>query len=367
MPKIVKEANLSRRAARSRLAVAAKPYFRRLAEGLRLGYRKSHGRAAWIVQWYLGKGKYGTANLDGRPDDVFKADDETVLDWRQAQKKARQFFQEWQRVGAGRRARSTGTSRTSVLNSTRNTAPRTRSMKRPAAPHADSIPGVPNGPKQKRSRASVIRMLKAAAELMKEEGGRSLTLVDVSRRGKVSISSIYSRFDSKEALIRSALSRVVEEIDVEQREMLTKAVRGARQLRPFIPRLIDGMLEFIRDNGSILRVLTERAASHAESRHLAAISYRRSLAQVSEVLLRYRDEITCPDPERAVQAIFRIVYATAAGFLGFGQGFDKGGNETWLQMKRDLEVVCILLLTAAIRTATATPVRSSRVWRAPVK
>lgn len=220
-------------------------------------------------------------------------------------------------------------------------------MRQPPAPHADSIPGVPNDPKQRRSRASVKRMLKATAELMKEANGRSPTLVEVSRRGKVSISSIYSRFDSKEALIGGALSRVVEDIDVEQREMLTKAVRGARHLRLFIPRLIDGMLEFIRDNGSILRVLTERAAINAESRHLAAMSYGRSLGQVSEVLLRYRDEITCPDPERAVQAIFRVVYATAAGFLGFGQGFDKGGNETWLQLKRDLEVVCILLLTAA--------------------
>jgi len=34
--------------------------------------------------------------------------------------------------------------------------------------------------------------------------------------------------------------------------------------------------------------------------------------------------------------------------LGFGQGFDKAGIETWLQLKRDLEAVCILLLTAAI-------------------
>jgi AcrR family transcriptional regulator len=183
---------------------------------------------------------------------------------------------------------------------------------------------------------------------MKETDGRSPTIVEVSRRGKVSISSIYSRFDSKEALVGAALSRVVEEIDAEQRAMLTKAVRRARHLRLFIPRLIDGMSEFIRDNRSILRVLTQRAASDPESHHLAVMSYSRSLAQVSEVLLRYRREITCPDPEQAVRAIFRIVYATAAGFLGFGQGFDKAGIETWLQLKRDLEAVCILLLTAAI-------------------
>lgn len=329
MPKPGEAANVSTRGARSRLSVAGKPYFRALTVGLHLGYRKSRGGAAWVVRWYVGGGKYHTATLDGRPDDVLEADGVTILDWVQAQKKARLFFQEWQPGDSRRNAASV------------------RSSRRLAGSDA-SIPGVPNDPKQKRSRASVLRMLKAAAELMKETDGRSPTIAEVSRRGKVSISSIYSRFDNKEALVGAALSRVVEEIDAEQREMLVKALRGARNLPVFIPRLVDGMSEFIRDNRSILRVLTQRATSDAKSHDLAVMSYNRSLAQVSEALLRYRQEITCPDPEQTVRAIFRIVYATAAGFLGFGQGFDKAGIETWLQLKRDLEAMCLLLLTAPI-------------------
>lgn len=345
MPKPGNEADLSTREARSRLDVAGKPYFRALTVGLHLGYRKSRAGAAWVVRCYLGGGKYHTATLDGRPDDVLEADDARILDWVQAQKKARLFLQEWQR--ADRRSQLPGASKTSTPNSTRGTAALGWSSRRLVGSPA-SIPGVPNDPKQKRSRASVLRMLKAAAELMKETDGRSPTIAEVSRRGKVSISSIYSRFENKEALVGAALSRVVEEIDAEQREMLVKALRGARNLPLFIPRLVDGMSEFIRDNRSILRVLTQRAASDGESHQLAVMSYNRSLAQVSEALLRYRREITCPDPEQTVRAIFRIVYATAAGFLGFGQGFDKAGIETWEQLKRDLETMCILLLTATI-------------------
>ena len=276
---------------------------------------------------------------------MLEADDVRILDWVQAQKKARLFFQEWQPGDSP--SRFYGASKSSASNSTRANAAWVRSSGRLVGSHA-SIPGVPNDPKQKRSRASVLRMLKAAAELMKETDGSSPTIAEVSRRGKVSISSIYSRFDNKEALVGAALSRVVEEIDAEQREMLVKALRGARNLQLFIPRLVDGMSEFIRDNRSILGVLTHRARSDAESHHLAVMSYNRSLAQISEALLRYRQEITCPDPEQTVRAIFRIVYATAAGFLGFGQGFDKAGIETWLQLKRDLEAMCILLLTAPI-------------------
>ena len=348
MPKPGKEANLSTREARSRLGVAGKPYFRALTKGLHLGYRKSHAGSAWVVRWYLGRGKYCSANLVGRPDDVLEADDVRVLDWVQAQKKARQFFQERRSVGVRVRSQLRVASRPWMFISKRRTAAWPRPSGGQVAASHGLIPDVPNDPKQKRSRASVLRMLKAAAELMKETDGRSPTIVEVSRRGKVSISSIYSRFDNKEALVGAALRRAVEQIDAEQREMLTKAVRRARHLRLFVPRLIDGMSEFIRDNGSTLRVLTQRAASDAESHRLAVMSYRRSLALVSEVLLRYRREITCPNPEQAVRTIFRIVYATAAGFLGFGQGFDEAGIETWLQLKHDLEAVCILLLTAAI-------------------
>jgi AcrR family transcriptional regulator len=350
VPKLGREANLSTRGARARLDVAGKPYFRALTMGLHLGYRKSRAGAAWVVRWYLGGGKYCTATLDGRPDDVLEADNIRILDWIQAQKRARLFLQKWPPAnGRSRLSEASQTSTHDWAAMRRESGSGRRPVNAPAA-----IPGVPNGPKQKRSRASVLRMLKAAAELMKETDGRSPTIAEVSRRGKVSISSIYSRFDSKEALVGAALSRVVEEIDAEQREMLAKALRGAHSLPLFIPRLVDGMSEFIRDNRSILRVLTQRATGDAESHNLAVISYNRSLAQVSEALLRYRQEITCPDPEQTVRAIFRIVYATAAGFLGFAQGFDKAGIETWLQLKRDLETMCILLLTAPILTKQTT-------------
>ena len=89
MPRHVKEVNLSTREARKRLAVARKPYFRSLDEGLHLGYRQSLSGSAWVVRWYVGEGVYKTANLQERPDDVLTADGATVLNWSQAQSVAR--------------------------------------------------------------------------------------------------------------------------------------------------------------------------------------------------------------------------------------------------------------------------------------
>ena len=101
MPRHVREVNLSTREARKRLAVAKKPYFRSLDEGLHLGYRRSNSGSAWVLRWYKGDGAYALANLDARPDDVLPADGATVLNWSQAQAKAREEFQRLQRAAEG--------------------------------------------------------------------------------------------------------------------------------------------------------------------------------------------------------------------------------------------------------------------------
>ena len=101
MPRHVREVNLSTREARKRLPVVKKPYFRSLDEGLHLGYRQSHSGSAWVLRWYKGNGVYEVKNLDGRPDDVLTADGVTVLNWSQAQAKAREEFQRLQRSAEG--------------------------------------------------------------------------------------------------------------------------------------------------------------------------------------------------------------------------------------------------------------------------
>ena len=57
-------------------------------------------------------------------------------------------------------------------------------------------------PKQSRSKASLERLLKSAAELLTEKGYAEFTLQEVSARAQVSIGSIYNRFKSKDDLIR---------------------------------------------------------------------------------------------------------------------------------------------------------------------
>jgi integrase len=96
MPRQVRDAALETRAARSRLRVQKKPFFRLIEPGLHLGYRKlASGPGTWVVRKYRGAGAYKVTNLrtpDGRiilADDFAEADGTAILSFSQAQQTAR--------------------------------------------------------------------------------------------------------------------------------------------------------------------------------------------------------------------------------------------------------------------------------------
>ena len=96
MPRQVRDSNLETRAARSRLRVQKKPFFRLIEPGLHLGYRKLvSGPGTWVCRKYQGNGGYKVNNLrtpDGRiilADDFADADGTEILSFSQAQQAAR--------------------------------------------------------------------------------------------------------------------------------------------------------------------------------------------------------------------------------------------------------------------------------------
>jgi integrase len=91
MARSVRDASLDTRTARGRLKAAGKPYYRQLEPGLSLGYRKAlSGPGKWVIRHHLGgKGDYETETF-GTADDFSDADGVAVLNFWQAQVKARE-------------------------------------------------------------------------------------------------------------------------------------------------------------------------------------------------------------------------------------------------------------------------------------
>ena len=103
MPRTVRDARLETRAARGRLASRNEPYWRSIAEGWHLGYYKGRRDGTWIARYRPPGCAYKKRRL-GRTDDVEDANGVTILDYKQAQDRARAWFREAELDQAGRAA-----------------------------------------------------------------------------------------------------------------------------------------------------------------------------------------------------------------------------------------------------------------------
>jgi integrase len=103
MPRKLKDADLGNRSGRVRLKARRKPYWRLISAGQHIGYRRHQSTphaGTWVARFYLGEERYAECVL-GAADDALAADGIKVLDFRQAQDAAREWFVKQGRKAAG--------------------------------------------------------------------------------------------------------------------------------------------------------------------------------------------------------------------------------------------------------------------------
>ena len=99
MARTVREAALMTRSARLRLAPGTK-YWRMLEQGLHLGYRRRSTGGTWIARRRDEHGIYREAKI-GLADDLQDANGDGILDFSQAQRAARHWSTNQQRLACG--------------------------------------------------------------------------------------------------------------------------------------------------------------------------------------------------------------------------------------------------------------------------
>jgi AcrR family transcriptional regulator len=188
-------------------------------------------------------------------------------------------------------------------------------------------------------------MLRAADALLRERGTDDFTLAEVCTLGRVSIGSIYFRFSSKDELVRAVHERVMADLDATRSAEIARALEESTDLPDLIARLIERTAETLREFAPILRPLMLRSVVDAQVYDRGQESYRRSAQLMHDALLQRRDEITHPDPEKAVAAAYTIAYAALGRFLGFGSpGQVVGGVIEWDTLKRNVTLSCAAFL-----------------------
>lgn len=204
-------------------------------------------------------------------------------------------------------------------------------------------------PKQGRSRASFERMLAAATDLLVERGNDDFALTDVAKRGKVSIGSIYCRFDSKDELIQAVQRRFIEKMILEQTEMVERLTARSVDLDLLVRNFVEELAEFMRRNAPVMRPMMMRASTDPVVSAMGRRGYDDLEEKMLATLLARRQEIGHQLPELACEMTLRIAYSAFARYLGFGTTGDTGTKADWKNLKTEVGIMCSTYLRHGTR------------------
>ena len=167
-------------------------------------------------------------------------------------------------------------------------------------------------PQQARSRESLRKLLKAAAEVLGQHGVEGTTIPRIAQHAGLSPGAVYRRFHDKDALLEAAVLGIMQRQDERIRVALTPAMARQIPLAVFAEQLIRSMLLSYRASAGLLRAIrqfTQGRAHTAFYRKVVKLEFR-SYRYLVGLFLVHRREIKHPNPKRAVS--FALMMLTSS-------------------------------------------------------
>jgi len=167
-------------------------------------------------------------------------------------------------------------------------------------------------PQQARSRESLRKLLKAAAEVLGQHGLEGATIPRIARHAGLTPGAIYRRFPDKDALLETMIIGILERNDERLRMMLTPAMARQIPLPVFAEQLINNMLVSYRANAGLLRAIRQFAQGRDHSSFYKKVTKLEmgTYQYLVELFLVHRKEIKHPNPQMAVSfALMMLVSA----------------------------------------------------------
>ena len=178
----------------------------------------------------------------------------------------------------------------------------------------------PTPPKQQRSLETQQRILGAVSDLLRERRFDEIPVQEIAARAGISVGGLYSRFASKEELIRWFDQQLLQ---VHQRAIL-RALDPERwegaPLAAIIRRWVEIAIETFTGNRPLLREIALRSRGGDQEIRQRAQAFNESVdGALAVLILRSRHQIRAPDPEVAVRLGVIAVSATLREVLLFGE------------------------------------------------
>ncbi len=157
-------------------------------------------------------------------------------------------------------------------------------------------------PQQARSRESLRKLLKAAAEVLGQHGVEGTTIPRIAQHAGLTPGAVYRRFPDKDALLETVILGILERQDERLRVALTPEMARQIPLAVFAEHLISNMLISYRASAGLLRAVRQFLQGRDETAFYkkAAKQEMRTFKYMMELFLVHRKEIRHRDPQVAV-------------------------------------------------------------------
>lgn len=167
-------------------------------------------------------------------------------------------------------------------------------------------------PQQARSRESMRKLLKAAAEVLGQHGVDGATIPRIARHAGLTPGAVYRRFPNKDALLEAMILGIMESQDERLRTVLTPAMASQIPLAVFAEQFISSMLVGYRARAGLLRALRLFVQARYNTTFCKKVAKleMRSYQYLVGLFLVHRDQIKHPDPE--VAASFALMMLVSA-------------------------------------------------------
>jgi AcrR family transcriptional regulator len=154
------------------------------------------------------------------------------------------------------------------------------------------------------------RLLAATLEVIEERGLAGVTIPEIAAAAGASTGSVYRRFTDKEALIRSAFLRLLEDAQEANQASLPPDRFQGLGLDQALHAVGRALVAQYRGRAGLLKALDQflEVQSDEAFRERSIGLIEANLRGVVEALLPFQDRIAAEDPERAI--VFALLSAT---------------------------------------------------------
>ncbi len=177
-------------------------------------------------------------------------------------------------------------------------------------------------PQQARSRQSLEAIVEATKAILAEKGREGVTVPEVIARAGSSVGAFYGRFESKEALLNYVSQQLFRESAQKWQEFFDPSRWQGASALTIIREMIQANVNCSRDDEAFMRAInTHWRAQEPDpaTREAAAAYYHALFESFTRLMLARRDEMTHPDPQRAIEFALEFLDVMLTERILFGK------------------------------------------------